>query len=165
MKLKQEKLSLNLVKADALETLGVGAFDYILIDSPPSLNLLTINALTAADAVLVPLQVEFYALEGLSHLLSTIERVRRVFNPRLDIQGVVLTMFDKRNNLSEMVAEDVRNHLGDKVYSTIIPRNVRISEAPSFGKPVLLYDHSCAGARAYIHLAGELLKRERAAAA
>ena len=151
--------------ADALETLGMGAFDYILIDSPPSLNLLTINALTAADAVLVPLQVEFYALEGLSHLLSTIERVRRAFNPRLDIQGVVLTMFDKRNNLSEMVAEDVRNHLGDKVYSTIIPRNIRISEAPSFGKPVLLYDHSCAGARAYIHLAGELLKRERATAA
>lgn len=150
---------------DALATLEAGAFDYILIDCPPSLNLLTLNALTAADAVLVPLQVEFYALEGLSHLLGTIERVRRAFNPRLEIQGIVLTMFDRRNNLSEMVAADVRSHLGDKVYETIIPRNVRVSEAPSFGKPVLLYDHHCAGSRAYIHLAGELLQRERLAAA
>lgn len=150
---------------DSLDRLTVEDFDFVLIDCPPSLNLLTLNALTAADAVLVPLQVEFYALEGLSHLLGTIERVRRAFNPRLEIQGVVLTMFDRRNNLSEMVAADVRSHLGDKVYETIIPRNVRVSEAPSFGKPVLLYDHRCAGAEAYIHLAGELLQRERRAAA
>jgi chromosome partitioning protein len=148
-----------------LGALSVKDFDYILIDCPPSLNLLTLNALTAAHAVLVPLQVEFYALEGLSHLMSTIERVRRAFNPNLEIQGVVLTMFDRRNNLSEMVAADVRQHFGDKVYQTIIPRNVRISEAPSFGKPVLLYDHHCAGSRAYIHLAGELLQRERRIAA
>ena len=149
---------------------GLGAlrlkeFDYIIIDCPPSLNLLTLNALTAAQAVLVPLQVEFYALEGLSHLMSTIERVRRAFNPNLEIQGVVLTMFDRRNNLSEMVAADVRQHFGNKVYETIIPRNVRISEAPSFGKPVLLYDHQCAGSRAYMHLAGELLQQERRIAA
>ena len=140
-------------------------YDNIFIDCPPSLNLLTLNALTAAQAVLVPLQVEFYALEGLSHLMSTIERVRRAFNPNLEIQGVVLTMFDRRNNLSEMVAADVRQHFGNKVYETIIPRNVRISEAPSFGKPVLLYDHQCAGSRAYMHLAGELLQQERRIAA
>ena len=148
-----------------LGALSIKDFDYILIDCPPSLNLLTLNALTAAHAVLVPLQVEFYALEGLSHLMNTIERVRRAFNPNLEIQGVVLTMFDSRNNLSEMVAADVRQHFGDKVYETIIPRNVRISEAPSFGKPVLLYDHHCAGSRAYMHLASELLKRERRVAA
>ncbi len=135
-------------------------FDYALIDCPPSLNLLTLNALCAADAVLVPLQVEFYALEGLSHLVTTIERVRRAFNPTLEILGVVLTMFDKRNNLSEMVAADVRAHFGDKVYETIIPRNVRVSEAPSYGKPVLLYDWRCPGSQAYIHLASEILKRE-----
>jgi len=158
-----EKREYRLV--DALAELEADAFDYILIDCPPSLNLLTLNALTAADAVLVPLQVEFYALEGLSHLLNTIDRVRRAFNPRLEIQGVVLTMFDRRNNLSELVAADVRNHLGDKVYQTIIPRNVRVSEAPSFGKPVLLYDHHCAGSRAYIHLAGEILQREGITAA
>lgn len=139
-------------------------FDYVLIDCPPSLNLLTLNALCAADAVLVPLQVEFYALEGLSHLVSTIERVRRAFNPSLEILGVVLTMFDKRNNLSEMVAADVRAHFGDKVYQTIIPRNVRVSEAPSHGKPVLLYDWRCPGSQAYIHLASEILKREGVAA-
>jgi chromosome partitioning protein len=148
-----------------LGALRIKEFDYILIDCPPSLNLLTLNALTAAQAVLVPLQVEFYALEGLSHLMSTIERVRRAFNPNLEIQGVVLTMFDRRNNLSEMVAADVRQHFGNKVYETIIPRNVRISEAPSFGKPVLLYDHQCAGSRAYMHLAGELLQQERRIAA
>ena len=139
-------------------------YDYVLIDCPPSLNLLTLNALCAADAVLVPLQVEFYALEGLSHLVSTIERVRRAFNPRLEILGVVLTMFDKRNNLSEMVAADVRAHFGEKVYETIIPRNVRVSEAPSHGKPVLLYDWRCPGSQAYIHLASEILKREAVAA-
>jgi len=140
-------------------------YDFVLIDCPPSLNLLTLNALCAADAVLVPLQVEFYALEGLSHLVSTIERVRRAFNPSLEILGVVLTMFDKRNNLSEMVEADVRAHFGDKVYKTIIPRNVRVSEAPSHGKPVLLYDWRCAGSQAYIHLASEILKRESGMAA
>jgi chromosome partitioning protein len=139
--------------------------DYVLIDCPPALGLLTLNALVAANAVLVPLQCEFYALEGLSHLLRTIERVRRTFNPGLDIQGVVLTMFDKRNNLSDLVAQDVRGFLGAKVYETIIPRNVRVSEAPSHGKPVLLYDLSCAGAQAYVHLASEVLRREQRAVA
>jgi chromosome partitioning protein len=139
------------------------AYDYILIDCPPALGLLTLNALCAADSVLVPLQCEFYALEGLSHLVRTIERIRRNLNPNLEIQGVVLTMFDRRNNLSDMVAADVREHFGDKVYKTVIPRNVRISEAPSYGKPVLLYDWRCAGSKAYIHLAGEILKREREA--
>ena len=137
-------------------------FDYVLIDCPPALGLITLNALTAAAAVLVPLQCEYYALEGMSHLMRTIERVRVAFNRDLDIQGVVLTMFDKRNNLSEMVAEDVRSHFGDKVYKTVIPRNVRVSEAPSHGKPVLIYDMHCAGAQAYIHLASEVLRRENA---
>jgi len=136
-------------------------YDYILIDCPPALGLLTLNALAAADAVIVPLQCEFYALEGLSHLIRTIERVKRAFNPALDIHGVVLTMFDRRNNLSDMVAADVRGFFGEKVYDTVIPRNVRVSEAPSHGKPVLLYDHRSAGAQAYIHLAGEMLKREK----
>ncbi len=136
-------------------------FDYILIDCPPALGLLTLNALSAAHAVLVPLQCEYYALEGLSQLVKTIERVKRTFNSKLEIQGVVLTMFDKRNNLCSMVADDVRTHFGDKVYDTVIPRNVRISEAPSHGKPVLIYDLACAGSRAYMHLASEVLKRER----
>ena len=139
-------------------------FDFVLIDCPPSLGLLTLNSLVASDAVLVPLQCEFYALEGLSMLLKTIERVRRVFNPSLEIQGVVLTMADQRNNLSEQVAADVREHLGEKVYETIIPRNVRVSEAPSHGLPALVYDLRCAGSQAYIHLAGEVIRRERSIA-
>ncbi|HYN39316.1 MAG TPA: ParA family protein [Rhodospirillales bacterium] len=141
-----------------------GPCDYILIDCPPALGLLTLNALVAAHAVLVPLQCEFFALEGMSHLMRTIEQVRRTFNPTLAIQGIVLTMFDKRNRLSDLVATDVRAHFGDKVYETVIPRNVRISEAPSHGRPVLIYDVACAGSRAYLHLAGEVLRRERTVA-
>jgi chromosome partitioning protein len=136
-------------------------YSYILVDCPPSLNLLTINSLSAADAILVPLQCEFFALEGLSQLLKTVERVKTTLNPRLTIQGVVLTMFDKRNSLSEQVAQDVRSVLGEKVYQTVIPRNVRVSEAPSYGTPVLLYDHGCVGSQAYIHLASEVIRRER----
>jgi chromosome partitioning protein len=137
----------------------VGDYDEVLVDCPPSLNLLTINALVAADSVLVPLQCEFYALEGLSQLMRTVERVQRALNPRLDLQGVVLTMYDQRNNLCDLVAADVRGHLGAKVFDTMIPRNVRIAEAPSHGKPVLIYDHGCAGSQAYIRLAAEVLRR------
>lgn len=133
---------------------------YILIDCPPSLNLLTINALAAADAVLVPLQCEFFALEGLSQLLRTVDQVKNALNPRLEIQGVVLTMYDPRNNLSNQVEADVRGFLGEKVYATTIPRNVRVSEAPSHGKPVLLYDLKCAGSQAYLRLASEVIQRE-----
>ncbi len=142
----------------------LGGFDEALIDCPPSLNLLTVNALAAADRVLVPLQCEFYALEGLSQLLRTIERVRRALNPSLEFMGVVLTMYDRRNSLSDLVAADVRGHFGGKVYETMIPRNVRVSEAPSFGKPVLLYDERCSGSQAYIRLAAELLSRAEAVA-
>ncbi len=140
---------------------GTDAYDYILIDCPPALGLLTINALVAAQAVLVPLQCEFFALEGISYLVKTIERVKRAFNPILELQGIVLTMFDRRNNLSGMVADDVREFFGDKVYKTVIPRNVRVSEAPSHGRPVLVYDMACPGSQAYLHLAGEVLRRER----
>ncbi len=149
---------------DALSGVA-GAYDYVLIDCPPSLSLLTVNALVAADAVLVPLQCEFFALEGVSHLVKTIDRIKRAFNPRLEIQGIVLTMYDRRNNLSELVAADVRAHFGDKVYETVIPRNVRVSEAPSHGRPVLVYDMMCVGSRAYIQLASEVLRRERKVAA
>ncbi|MBC6983348.1 AAA family ATPase [Caulobacter sp. 17J80-11] len=136
-------------------------FTYVLIDCPPSLNLLTVNAMTAADAVLVPLQCEFFALEGLSQLMRTVELVRGSLNPRLEIQGVVLTMYDRRNSLSAQVAADVRAHFGDKVYDSVIPRNVRVSEAPSFGKPALIYDLKCAGSQAYLKLAKEVVTRER----
>jgi chromosome partitioning protein len=142
-----------------------GTADYVLIDCPPALGLLTINALVAAHAVLVPLQCEFFALEGISRLMKTVDRVRRAFNPALEIQGIVLTMFDKRNRLSDLVATDVRSHFGDKVYQTVIPRDVRISEAPSHGRPVLIYDTACAGSRAYLQFAGEVLRRERLQAA
>jgi chromosome partitioning protein len=136
-------------------------FTYILIDCPPSLNLLTVNAMAAAHSILVPLQCEFFALEGLSQLLSTVEQVKRSLNPELTIHGIVLTMFDARNNLSNQVVQDVRSHMGDTVYETIIPRNVRVSEAPSYGKPALLYDLKCTGSQAYLKLASEIIQRER----
>ena len=138
-----------------------GAYSYVLIDCPPSLNLLTVNAMAASDAVLVPLQCEFFALEGLTQLMRTIELVHGSLNPKLEIQGVVLTMYDRRNSLSEQVASDVRAHFGQTVYQTVIPRNVRVSEAPSFGKPVLVYDLKCAGSQAYLKLAREVVLRER----
>ena len=143
------------------QALPAEQYSYILIDCPPSLNLLTINAMVAADAVLVPLQCEFFALEGLSQLLSTVEQVRSNLNPRLIIQGIVLTMFDPRNNLATQVVTDVRAFMGDTVYKTVIPRNVRVSEAPSYGKPVLLYDLKCSGSQAYLKLASEVIQRER----
>jgi len=148
---------------DCLAPIRAGcAYDYVLIDCPPALSLLTVNAMTAADAVLVPLQCEFFALEGLTQLMRTIELVRGSLNPGLEIQGVVLTMYDRRNSLSGQVASDVRGHLGATVYDTVIPRNVRVSEAPSFGKPALIYDLKCAGSQAYLMLAKELVGRERA---
>jgi len=138
-------------------------YSFVLIDCPPSLGLLTLNGLVAADAVLVPLQCEFYALEGISGLIRTIEMVKRGLNPNLRLQGIVLTMYDRRNNLSDLVAADARGFFGDTVYQTVIPRNIRISEAPSHGKPVLLYDFRSPGSQAYVRLAGELLRRERPA--
>ncbi|MEL6201411.1 MAG: ParA family protein [Pseudomonadota bacterium] len=145
----------------ALQSLRPGQFTHVLIDCPPSLNLLTLNALAAADALLVPLQCEFFALEGLSQLLKTVEQIRSSVNPSLIIQGVILTMYDRRNNLANQVVDDVRAHMGSKVYETIIPRNVRLSEAPSHGKPAILYDLECAGSQAYLRLASEMIQRER----
>ena len=136
-------------------------FTYVLLDCPPSLNLLTLNSMAAADSVLVPLQCEFFALEGLTQLLATVEQVRGSINPQLTIQGIVLTMFDGRNNLANQVVADVRAHMGDKVYETVIPRNVRVSEAPSYGKPAILYDLRCTGSQAYLQLASEVIRRER----
>lgn len=145
----------------ALQAEDAQAYTYVLIDCPPSLNLLTMNAMAAAHSILVPLQCEFFALEGLSQLLDTVEQVRESLNPDLDIQGIVLTMYDARNNLAQQVVEDVRAHLGEKVYRTLIPRNVRVSEAPSYGKPAILYDLKCAGSQAYLQLASEVIQRER----
>jgi chromosome partitioning protein len=136
-------------------------FTYVLIDCPPSLNLLTINAMAAAHSILVPLQCEFFALEGLTQLIQTVNQVKGALNPDLTIHGIVMTMYDSRNNLSHQVVEDVREHMGDKVYETIIPRNVRVSEAPSYGKPALLYDLKCSGSQAYLKLASEIIQREK----
>ncbi len=136
-------------------------FTYVLVDCPPSLNLLTMNAMVAAHSVLVPLQCEFFALEGLSQLLNTVDQVRATLNPELTIHGIVLTMFDSRNSFAAQVVADVRRYMGDKVYETVIPRNVRVSEAPSHGKPVLLYDLKCSGSQAYLKLASEVIQRER----
>src|SRR6266853_2055063 len=151
---------------DAIAALNTNAtpdtdYTYVLIDCPPSLNLLTVNAMAASNAILVPLQCEFFALEGLSQLLQTVEQVRITLNPNLSIHGIVLTMFDSRNNLSNQVVADVRQFMGAKVYNTMIPRNVRISEAPSYGKPVLVYDLKCVGSEAYLKLATEVIQRER----
>jgi chromosome partitioning protein len=151
---------------DAITALNTNAtpdtsYTYLLIDCPPSLNLLTVNAMAASNAILVPLQCEFFALEGLSQLLQTVEQVRTTLNPNLSIHGIVLTMFDSRNNLSNQVVADVRQFMGAKVYNTMIPRNVRISEAPSYGKPVLVYDLKCVGSEAYLKLATEVIQRER----
>jgi chromosome partitioning protein len=150
----------------ALASLNAGpanelSFGYVLVDCPPSLNLLTINAMAAAHAILVPLQCEFFALEGLSQLLKTVDQVKTTLNPALSIHGIVLTMHDSRNNLSNQVVADVRAHMGAKVYDTVIPRNVRISEAPSYGKPVLVYDLKCVGSEAYLRLATEVIQREK----
>ena len=151
---------------DAIGALNANAapgtdYTYVLIDCPPSLNLLTVNAMAASHAILVPLQCEFFALEGLSQLLQTVEQVRSTLNPNLSIHGIVLTMFDSRNNLSNQVVADVRQFMGAKVYDTMIPRNVRISEAPSYGKPVLVYDLKCVGSEAYLKLSTEVIQRER----
>jgi len=145
----------------AISALPPGSYDYLLVDCPPSLNLLTVNAMAAAHAILVPLQCEFFALEGLSQLLRTVEQVRSTLNPNLTIHGVVLTMYDSRNKLSGQVVADVREFMGAKVYDTMIPRNVRVSEAPSYGKPVLVYDLKCVGSEAYLRLATEIIQREK----
>jgi chromosome partitioning protein len=149
-----------LAALDRAPAVGV-AYSYVLVDCPPSLNLVTVNAMAAAHAILVPLQCEFFALEGLSQLLKTVEQVKATLNPDLTIHGVVLTMYDARNNLAGQVVADVRQFMGEKVYETVIPRNVRVSEAPSYGKPVLLYDLKCNGSQAYLRLASEIIQREK----
>ncbi len=138
------------------------SYDYVIVDCPPALNMLTVNALVAADTVMIPMQCEYYALEGLSALLDTIEKIRRVLNANLRVEGLLRTMYDPRNNLANQVSAQLVNHFGDKVYRTIIPRNVRLAEAPSHGLPVLLYDKSSRGALAYLALAGEILRRDKA---
>jgi chromosome partitioning protein len=153
------KSSREYILKDRIEPLK--KYDYIFIDCPPSLSILTINALVASSSVLIPLQCEFYALEGLTHLLNTVELVKKRLNPTLEIEGVLLTMYDRRYNLTAQVEEDVRNYLGKLVFNTIIPRNVRVSEAPSYGKPVMMYDLKCLGSMAYIQLAKEILEREK----
>ena len=162
---RMHRLADALAALPDLQASGGEHYQYVLIDCPPSLNMLTLNAMVAAQSVLVPLQCEFFALEGLSQLTQTIEQVRHSLNPALDIQGIVLTMYDLRNNLSGQVEADVRGHFGALVYQSVIPRNVRVSEAPSFGKPALLYDHKCSGSLAYMKLASELIQRERERAA
>ena len=158
---RMHRLADALAALPDLQTSSGGRYQYVLIDCPPSLNMLTLNAMVAAQSVLVPLQCEFFALEGLSQLTQTIEQVRHSLNPALDIQGIVLTMYDLRNNLSGQVEADVRGHFGALVYQSVIQRKVRISEAPSFGKPALLYDHKCRGSLAYMKLSSELIQRER----
>jgi chromosome partitioning protein len=154
-RLRNALVSLNVGRSD------IADYNYVLVDCPPSLNLLTVNAMAAANAILVPLQCEFFALEGLSQLIKTVESVRETLNPELTIHGIVLTMHDARNNLSNQVVADVRAHMGAKVYDTVIPRNVRVSEAPSYGKPVLVYDLKCVGSEAYLRLATEIIQREK----
>jgi chromosome partitioning protein len=149
-----------LAALDPAPATGV-TYSYVLVDCPPSLNLVTVNAMAAANAILVPLQCEFFALEGLSQLLKTVEQVKATLNPDLTIHGIVLTMYDARNNLAGQVVADVRQFMGEKVYETVIPRNVRVSEAPSYGKPVLLYDLKCNGSQAYLRLASEIIQREK----
>ena len=144
---------------EALEPLN-GLFDYIIVDCPPSLGLLTVNAMTAADSILIPLQCEFYAMEGLSHILKTIKLVQKALNPALAIEGILLTMYDARNNLSRQVSEEIRTHFPKETFAAVIPRNVRLSEAPSHGKPILLYDIASRGAASYLELATEIIRRE-----
>jgi chromosome partitioning protein len=159
-----ERREHRLADAFAANAAALSGFDLVFLDCPPSLGLISLNALVAADGVIVPLQTEFFALEGISQITRTIERVRRALNPRLALEGIVLTMVDRRNNLSELVANDVRSFFKDRVFDTVIPRNVRVSEAPSHGLPVLLYDFRSPGAQAHLKLAAEFLKRERARA-
>jgi chromosome partitioning protein len=153
--------ALAVLMAEQVGVTGGKPFSYVLIDCPPSLSLLTLNALTAAHAVLVPIQCEFFALEGMSQLKETVDQIRATLNPRLEIQGVVLTMHDQRTAFSREIAANVRAYFGSKVYETVIPRNIRVAEAPSHGQPILIYDHACIGSQAYIQLASEVLAREK----